>query len=1438
MSSSAESLSSHCGAPAPGRGSQARSAGRRGAVSAIAVIIALSLSCGDSSTEPTPVAPPVTGSITGQVSIEGTGIDGVSVNLSNGDATTTSGGGNYRLDNIEGGAYTVTISGYPSDATFDATSAAATISAAGQSVTVNFTGSYIRSASIMGTVSVENVGLSGVAVRLSGMADAETATDNDGQYAFTGLRAGDYSVEISGFDSEEVAFEFTSSSAAIGVGEAAIVSFDGIYLRTAGIQGQVSADGQGLAGVTVSLTGGPDNVSETTMTDASGQYAFAKLRAGDYVVGISGYDTDDYEFEATSINVAVALGETANVAFEGMLLRTSGIAGRVSVEGLGLPDITVTLSGADMDDKTAMTDASGQYAFAGLAAGDYTVAISGQDMDAYAFDEPSKNVTVGNNESAIVNFEGTYIGGRGDRAILVALYNATDGPNWVNNDNWLTDAPLGDWYGVDMDASGRVVRIDLGGRYVNDEWVSHRLSGQIPAELGKLDSLQGLSLHRNDLTGPVPPQLGNLANLERLSLHGNDLSGAIPARLGNLANLERLSLHGNDLSGAIPARLGNLANLKYLGLSANRLTGPIPPELGNLANLQKLQLVANRLSGPIPRELGNLANLEELSLYYNALTGSIPSELGSLTKLGYLALSNNRLTGQIPPELGNLTDLYSLYLSGNALTGPVPAELGNLASLEWFHLDGNSDLAGAIPLEYQRLSLRQFWWFNTGLCSPPDASFQAWLGSIGGHRGGPVCRSANRAPEPVGSIPGRTMKPGERASLDASSYFSDPDSDELSHTVNSSNTSVATVAVSDNTVTVEAVAEGSATIRVTARDPGGLSAVQTFEVTVKADDADFKPLSGLTITTSGAIKFGGITNSGCLRGNLVVNGVRYDIHWTEWQRRIDGGAWTQVAGTRKSGELCGYDLTNASAGEYRFVGEMTVNGVRGRYRSENTVTIGGGTNQSPVRVGTIADRSMKPGDSGQVDASDYFRDPDGDALTYAASSSNTSVATVAVAGNIVTVTAVAEGSATIRIAASDPGGLSAEQSFRVTVASGNRSPVKVGSIGDRSIKPGERASFDASSYFSDPDGDDLSYTAASSNTSVATVAVSGSSVTVAAVAEGSATIRITATDPGGLSAVQAFEATVKPDDGDFKELKGLVIGNDGGVTLSVGGVTLSIGHGGCMTSTGTINGKKWDFHWTAWQRDAGSGWADLPGTRQSKLCAYDLTSAPDGKYRLVGDMTIEGVRGRYKSENVVTVGGSGGAGFRDDFGSTASLSDWELTGATAAIDNGVLRLTNSSYEGSAERSLDSPVTSWTLKARMGRTQTTDSRVALWWETGHTRYPYFMFKIGTRQGRNYDLYTYDTQDGLVVALPGWWGNSDAIRDGANELTDIELSYKNGVLKTIAGGTELFALPYSPNGWLGPALTNVTRVGLVTDGTVGNTGLFDWVEIEGAVRGGGD
>ena len=251
---------------------------------------------------------------------------------------------------------------------------------------------------------MENTGLGGVTVRLSGMADAQTATDNSGNYAFTGLRAGTYSVEISGFDGDEVGFGSISSSATVGVGESKIISFDGTYLRTAGIMGQVSVEGVGLAGVTVTMTG--EGEDETDVTDAGGLYGFSKLKAGTYSIAISGYDPDEVEFQTTSKTVTVALGETANEPFMGTLLRTSGISGRVSVEGMGIPNATVTLAGAAEATYTTMDD--GQYAFAGLAEGTYVVSMTNPNADAYNFEMTSATIVLGDSESNITNFEGTH----------------------------------------------------------------------------------------------------------------------------------------------------------------------------------------------------------------------------------------------------------------------------------------------------------------------------------------------------------------------------------------------------------------------------------------------------------------------------------------------------------------------------------------------------------------------------------------------------------------------------------------------------------------------------------------------------------------------------------------------------------------------------------------------------------------------------------------------------------------------------------------------------------------------------------------------------------------------------------------------------------------------------------------------------------------------
>ncbi len=311
-----------------------------------------------------------------------------------------------------------------------------------------------------------------------------------------------------------------------------------------------------------------------------------------------------------------------------------------------------------------------------------------------------------------------------DREALVALYTAANGPGWYNSEHWLTEAPLGMWYGVQTNAAGRVTRLSLG-------W--NDLEGAIPPELGGLSSLSLLYLGGNQLTGPIPPELGGLSKLEGLYLYGNQLTGAIPPELGGLSSLSSLYLYGNQLTGAIPSELGSLSSLWLLYLGGNQLTGPIPPELGGLSRLTYLQLEGNRLTGAIPSELGSLSSLWLLYLYGNQLTGPIPSELGGLSGLRELYLYGNQLAGPIPSELGGLSGLTHLYLSDNRLTGPIPPELGGLSSLTRLWLS-NNQLSGALPASLTNLgTLEEFFAGDTGLCAPFTSAFNSWLAGIARH---------------------------------------------------------------------------------------------------------------------------------------------------------------------------------------------------------------------------------------------------------------------------------------------------------------------------------------------------------------------------------------------------------------------------------------------------------------------------------------------------------------------------------------------------------------------------------------------------------------------------------------------------------------------------------------------------------------------------------
>ncbi len=325
-----------------------------------------------------------------------------------------------------------------------------------------------------------------------------------------------------------------------------------------------------------------------------------------------------------------------------------------------------------------------------------------------------------------------------DRAVLVALYEATDGDNWENNTHWLSDKPLGEWYGVTTDENGRVTHLAL---------KENELSGSLPWSLGNFADLQVLNLYSNQLSGRIPPELGNLTNLEELDLSFNELSGVLPAELGNLTHLQWLSLFWNELSGVLPAELGNLTHLQWLDLSFNDFSGSLPWSLVNLTNLEDLYLGRTQLCAPTDaafqtwlqgiwhKDLVNCTAPDRAVLValYEATNGAnwtnntdwlsdrpLNEWHGVTTdaneRVTHLALGENRLSGALPSSLGDLTHLERLWIGRNQLLGELPSSLVNLTNL------------GDLYLE------------NTQLCAPSDAGFQGWLEGIENKQGVVNCQ--------------------------------------------------------------------------------------------------------------------------------------------------------------------------------------------------------------------------------------------------------------------------------------------------------------------------------------------------------------------------------------------------------------------------------------------------------------------------------------------------------------------------------------------------------------------------------------------------------------------------------------------------------------------------------------------------------------------------
>ena len=375
--------------------------------------------------------------------------------------------------------------------------------------------------------------------------------------------------------------------------------------------------------------------------------------------------------------------------------------------------------------------------------------------------------------------------------------------------------------------------------------------------------------------------------------------------------------------------------------------------------------------------------------------------------------------------------------------------------------------------------------------------------------------NAKHVPQRRGAIGSPTIKVGNADwGINVSFFFEHADGWTLTYSATSSDTSIATASMSGEALTISAVAAGSATVTVTATD-GYNSATQTLSVTVVANSAP--------------VAVGTIPDQSVRVGSPAVT-----VNVRSYFSDPDGHPLTYSATSSDTSKatvsVLGSTLTIDAVATGSATITVTVTDTANATATQ-TISVSVLSNRLPVRVGYIPTQTVSTsGSAVTVDVSSYFSDPDGNPLTYSATSSNPSRATVSMSEATLTINAVTTGSSTITVNAIDNSNAGAKQTFTAMVIS-NRSPISVGTIPKQTVRVGGTdVTVDVSGYFSDPDGNPLTYSATSSSTSRATVSVSGSTVTITAVAAGWSTISVKATDTYNASRTRSFSVKVVASD--------------------------------------------------------------------------------------------------------------------------------------------------------------------------------------------------------------------------------------------------------------------------------------------------------------------
>jgi hypothetical protein len=334
-------------------------------------------------------------SISGTVSVGGSGLGGVTMTATGGHSTSvqTASNGNYTISGIPHGVnvtITPTLTGYSFDPP----------NRAHNNVTANLTGqnfdATLNTYSISGNVNVGGTGFGGVTMTATGGHSTSVQTASNGNYTISGIPHGvnvTITPTLTGYSFDPPNRAHNNVTANL-TGQ----NFDATP-NTYSISGNVNVGGTGLGGVTMTATGGH---STSVQTASNGNYTISGIPHGVNVTitpTLTGYSFDPPN--RTHNNV------TANLTGQNFTatLNTYSISGTVTTGGSGFGGVTITASGGHT--QTVTTNSNGQYTLTGVQHGS-NVTVTPSRVD-YTFNPTSTNVNNISTNTTGIDFTGTIV---------------------------------------------------------------------------------------------------------------------------------------------------------------------------------------------------------------------------------------------------------------------------------------------------------------------------------------------------------------------------------------------------------------------------------------------------------------------------------------------------------------------------------------------------------------------------------------------------------------------------------------------------------------------------------------------------------------------------------------------------------------------------------------------------------------------------------------------------------------------------------------------------------------------------------------------------------------------------------------------------------------------------------------------------------------------